>query len=150
MASNQNQKLVLDTQALTDDFFEEAKLLGIMAPVKAYQFCWKVNSALGIDFRINIDLEIQLKKKQRNYFFSVYEYCEPTNCLKHFLYHNHCDGEYLLPEFKHLDFLWLLKDDHVSNETLQQLVQSIKNINGVQLVVELTGEKIKNREYLVF
>ena len=75
MASNQNQKLVLDTQALTDDFFEEAKLLGIMAPVKAYQFCWKVNSALGIDFRINIDLEIQLKKKQRNYFFSVYEYC---------------------------------------------------------------------------
>ena len=30
-------KLVLDTKELTDDFFEETKLLGIMVPVKNYQ-----------------------------------------------------------------------------------------------------------------
>jgi hypothetical protein len=33
---------------------------------------------------------------------------------------------------------------------LQHLVQSIKSINGVQLVLELTNEKIKNKEHLVF
>jgi hypothetical protein len=143
-------KLVLDTKDMTDGFFEEAKLLGIMAPMKDYQFCWQLNNLLGIDFRINNELEIQLNKKSRTYFFSVYEYCEPSTFLKHYLYDNKHDGEYLLPEFKHLDFLWLLKDDFVSNEALQQLVQSIRTVNGVQLVVELTNEKIKNKEHLVF
>lgn len=143
-------KLVLDTNSITEGFFEETKLLGIMAPVKDYQFCWRLNSLLGIDFRKNNDLEIQLKKKARDYFFAIYEYAEPSTCLKHFLYNNQNDGEYLLPEFKHLDYLWLLKDDFVSDEALQNLVQSIKSVAGVQLVVELTNEKIKNREHLVF
>ena len=143
-------KLILDTSSITEGFFEETKLLGIMAPVNDYQFCWRLNSLLGIDFRKNNDLEIQLKKKHRHYFFSVYEYGEPSTCLKHFLYNNQNDGEYLLPEFKHLDYLWLLKDDFVSDEALQNLVQSIKSVTGVQLVIELTNEKIKNREHLIF
>ena len=143
-------KLVLDTKDLTDGFFEETKLLGIMAPMKDYQFCWQLNNLLGIDFRINHELEIQLKKKDRNYFFAVYEFAEPSTCLKHYLYSNQHDGEYLLPEFRHLDFLWLLKDDFVSEEALDHLVKSIRTVNGVQLVTELTNEKIKNREHLVF
>ena len=143
-------KLVLDTKDLTDGFFEETKLLGIMAPMKDYQFCWQLNNLLGIDFRNNNELEIQLKKKDRNYFFAVYEYPEPSTCLKHYLYNNQHDGEYLLPEFKHLDFLWLLKDDFVPDDALQNLVQSIRTVNGVQLGIELTNEKIKNREHLVF
>ena len=124
-------KLVLDTKDLTDGFFEETKLLGIMAPMKDYQFCWQLNNLLGIDFRNNNELEIQLKKKDRNYFFAVYEYPEPSTCLKHYLYNNQHDGEYLLPEFKHLDFLWLLKDDFVPDDALQNLVQSIRTVNGV-------------------
>lgn len=143
-------KLVLDNKDLTDDFFDETKLLGIMAPMKNYQFCWQVNQLLGIDFRINNELEIQFKKKGRDYYFPVYEYREPTNFLTHYLYSNQFDGEFLLPEFKHLDFLWLLKDDPVTDEALQQMIQSLRTINGVQLVVELTNEKIKNKEHLVF
>ena len=143
-------KLMLDTKELTDGFFEETKLLGIMAPMKNYQFCWQINQLMGIDFRVNHELEIQLQKKGRSYFFSVYEYHEPSTCLKHYLYNNQNDGEYLLPEFKHLDFLWLLKDDLVSDAALAQLVQAIKTVSGVQLVVELTNEKIKNKEHLVF
>ena len=143
-------KLVLDTKDLTDDFFEETRLLGIMAPVKDYQFCWQVNNLMGVDFRINNDIEIQLTKRQRNYFFAVYEYVEPTTSLVHYLYNNQFDGEYLLPEFKHLDFLWLLKGDLVTGESLDQLIRSVKTLPGVQLVVELTNEKIKNKEHLVF
>lgn len=143
-------KLVLDTKDLTDGFFEETRLLGIMAPMKDYQFCWHLNQLVGLDFRINNELEIQLTKKNRNYFFAVYEYHEATTCLSHYLYNNQFDGEYLLPEFKHLDFLWLMKNDFVSDEMLQRLTQSIRDINGVQLVVELTNEKIKNKEHLLF
>jgi hypothetical protein len=66
------------------------------------------------------------------------------------LYNNEFEGEYLLPEFKHLDFLWLMKDDPVSDEELQQIINPVRSITGVQLVIELTNEKIKNKEHLVF
>ena len=143
-------KLVLDTKDLAEGFFEEARLLGIMAHIKDYQFCWKLNNLLGLDFRINNDIEIQLTKKTRNYFFAVYEYAEPTTALVHYLYNNQFDGEYLLPEFKHLDFLWMLKGDEVDDYTIHYLKDSIRQLSGVQLVVELTNEKIKNKEHLVF
>ena len=143
-------KLILDPRDLTDGFFEDTRLLGIMAPVKAYQFCWQLNNLMGIDFRINNDIEIQLTKKKRNYFFAVYEYGEEHTALVHYLYNNQFDGEYLLPEFKHLDFLWLLKGDEVKEDALQHLIESIRIIKGVQLVTELTNEKIKNKEHLVF
>lgn len=143
-------KLVLDPQAITDGFFEDTRLLGIMAPVKDYQFCWQLNHLLGIDFRINNEIEIQLSKKGRNYFFSVYEFPERHTSLVHYLYNNEHDGEYLLPEFKHLDFLWLMKGDLVDDDKLTHIISSIRTLKGVQLVVELTDEKIRNKEHLVF
>lgn len=143
-------KLTLDNKDLTDGFFEETRLLGIQVPIKNYSFCWQVNQLMGIDFRVNNELEIQLNKKSRKYFFSVYEYAQPATCLMHYLYNNHNDGEYLLPEFKHLDYLWLLKDDWVSNEFVDNLIYSLRSVHGVQLVVELTNEKIKHKEHLVF
>jgi hypothetical protein len=80
----------------------------------------------------------------------VYEYQEMSNSLQHFLYINQFDGEYLLPEFKHLDFLWLLKGDWVTDEKLAQLMGSVRAIPGVQLVMELVQDKIKNKGHLIF
>src|SRR5438067_6038164 len=114
-------KYVLDNKDLTDGFFEDTKLLGIQASMKDYLFCWHVNRQLSVDFRANN--EIQLNKKGRDYFFPIYEYHEPSTCLVHYLYDNKHDGEYLLPEFKHLDYLWLMKDDYVPDEDLQRLIQ---------------------------
>jgi hypothetical protein len=148
--SEKTLKLSINNHELAEAFFEDTRLLGIMAPVNDYSFCWQLNSLMGIDFRINHELEIRLKKKKRDYFFSIFEYHEPTGSLSHYLYNNQFDGEYLLPEFKHLDFLWLMKDDHVSNEALQQIINPVRSIAGVQLVVELTNEKIKHKEHLVF
>jgi hypothetical protein len=143
-------KLILDNSDLTEGFFENSRLLGIMAPVKDYQFCWQLNRLLGMDFRVNNEIEIQLAKKKRNYFFGVYEFHEQATALEHYIYNNRFDGEYLLPEFRHLDFLWLMKGDTVTDERLQQKVESLRSIETVQLVVELTNEKIKHKEHLVF
>ena len=143
-------KLKMDNTQMLEEFFDGTKLLGIVAPVKGYQFCWQINQSLQVDFRINHDYEIQLEKKKRKYFFSVYVYTESNNSLSHFLYHNQFDGEYLLPEFKHLDYLWLLKGDVMKHEEISSLQQSIRTIPAVQLVTELTNDKIKNKEHLVF
>lgn len=148
--SEKTLKLSINNHDLAEAFFEDTRLLGIMAPVNDYSFCWQLNTLMDIDFRINHELEIRLKKKKRDYFFSIFEFHEPAGSLSHYLYNNQFDGEYLLPEFKHLDFLWLMKDDHVSDEKLQQIINPVRGIAGVQLVVELTNEKIKHKEHLVF
>lgn len=143
-------KLKIDNDELAEEFFDNTRMIGIVAPLKNYQFCWNVNHLLQYDFRASNECEIKLFKKQRWYYFSIFEYREPTSCLVHYLYSNQNEGEYLLPEFKHLDFLWLLKEDYVPEDFFQQLMQSVRTINGVQLVMELTNEKIKNKEHLIF
>ena len=142
-------KLKIDNEALAEEFFEDAALLGIVAPIKDYQFSWQLNQLLGLNFRVNNDIEIQLTKKQRKYFFSIYEYAVPAISLTHYLYNNQHDGEYLLPEFKHLDFLWLAKGEEMEKEEASVLIQSLRLLPAVQLVTEMTNEKIKNKQFLI-
>ncbi len=143
-------KLKLDLDELSEEFFRDTRLVGIVAPIKDYQFCWQLNQLFNIDLRNNTDIEIQLKRKERDYFFTIFQYCEPNNALVHYLYNNQFDGEYLLPEFRHLDFLYLLKGDVVSEEFIHALMGTIKNINGVQLVMELAHDKIRNKGHMIF
>ncbi|HEY4155948.1 MAG TPA: IPExxxVDY family protein [Puia sp.] len=143
-------KLKLKNGDLEDDFFEGSRLLGIVAPLKGYRLCWQLNRQMRLDFRITNQIEIQLAKKNRDYFFTVYECIQPNKTLIHYLYNNQFDGEYLLPEFRHLDFFWLLKGDDVSDELMNELTGSIRSISGVQLVTELTQTRIKHRENLIF
>lgn len=131
-------------------FFEDSRVLGIMTTVKDYQFCWHINSSTGLDFRLNHELEIKLVRKKRGYYFSLYEYNEPNKFLSHYIYKNQFDGEYLLPEFRNLDFLWLMKGDEVNDETVQETIQTVRLIPHVQLVTELAIDKITSKENMVF
>ena len=70
--------------------------------------------------------------------------------LEQYLYVNQFDGEYLLPEFKHLDFLWLMKGDEIDPNWLNETTQAIRETPSVQLVANLSIEQIKNRENLLF
>lgn len=143
-------KLKIDNELLAEEFFEDTCLLGIVAPIVPHQFIWNINRGLNFDFRLNNDLEIQLAKKNRNYFFTLYEYREPFVSLTYYLYENLNDGEYLVPEFRHLDYLWLSKGDIPKREDELLLIQDLKKIPGVQLVVELNNEKIINKQHLIF
>ena len=67
-------RLKVDNEALAEEFFSGTRLLGVVGPMKDYQFCWQLNQAMQIDLRINHELEIVLTRKKRNYFFSIYEY----------------------------------------------------------------------------
>lgn len=147
---SQVQKLRLNMDEINEDFFEDTRLLGIMAPLKSYQLCLQLNGLLGYQFRLNTDIDIHVRKKDRNYYFSVYQSSETNSFLEHYLYHNQFDGEYLLPEFRHIDFLWLMKGDFVDDEKCQFIRQTVNSIAGVQLVVELTNEQIKNKGNMIF
>jgi hypothetical protein len=142
-------KLVLNTDGMEEDYLSNARLLGIMTQLNNYRFCWLINEQLNYDFRLSTEAEIQIRKKGRNYYFQVYQYCETDTTTEHNIYDNKFEGEYLLPEFKHFDFLWLIKADIIYEEEFIKLQQDIRNIDGVQLVTELAQEKIRNKEFLI-
>jgi hypothetical protein len=142
--------LRLDMDNMEGNFFEGSRLMGIVAPLKGYRFCWQLNRQMRLDFRITNQIEITMIRKKRQYYFSVYECPEPNKTIVHYLYNNQNDGEFLLPEFRHLDFFWLLKGDAISDAMMNEMMESIRSISGVQLVTELTHTKIKHREHLIF
>jgi len=143
-------KIILDVNSINNIYFEDTRLLGITAPLKNYQFCWQLNNYTGFEFRLAPEKEIQLLKKNRYYYFNIYESGEENSRLIHYLYHNQHDGEYLLPEFRHMDFLWLMKGDQVSDEKFNWIREVIRSLDGVQLVTELTHEQIRNKGNMIF
>lgn len=143
-------KLKIDHQQMTKRFYEESRLMGIVAPMEAYKFCWKINRLLNFDFRIVPEMELSMNKMGRTYFFSLYMYHQPTNSATHFLYSNHDQGEFLLPELKHFDYLWLVKFNRVDEEEMKLFIDSLRIIPVLQIVTELSLEKIKNKENLFF
>ena len=143
-------KLQLNIEDITSDFFTDSKLLGIISSSKNYHFCWQVNNKLGFNFRLNPSIEVQLKKKGRSYQFNVYQYQECNSYLNHYLYHNHYDGEYLLPEFRYIDYLWLLKDDIVEADYFAWMIGAVKRLHNVQMVTEVQHDKLKNKSNLIF
>lgn len=133
-----------------DRFYDESRLIGIVAPMEAYRFCWQINQLLNFDFRIVPEMELSMNKRGRNYFFSMYVYSQPHSSIAHFLYANHDDGEYLLPELKHFDYLWLLKYDKMDEDELKLFIDSLRTLPVLQVVTELSIDKIKNKENLFF
>lgn len=150
---------VLDVELINEDFFENTRLLGIVAPLENYKFCLQVNHTLGFDFRMDpsIDIRIQktiyVKKNQpqpKTLHFDVYSDEDKLANTNHYIYVNKREGEYLLPEFKHMDFLWLMKGDYIDEEKVDQIKEILRNMKGVQLVAELTNEQFKNKGNLAF
>ncbi len=145
-------KYKLATGDLTETFFEDASILGLVAPVSDYQMCWHLNNALCFDFRNNPDLTVPLRKKNLDttFYFRVAEYRERYTSLAHYLYNNQFAGEQLLPEFKQLDYVWLMKGDMIPDSHLNNLAEIINAISCVRMVIQIAPQSIKNKNHLIF
>ncbi len=142
-------KLKLISDPAFEDFFKGAFLLGIISSQKQYQLCWQINRALNFNFRLNSELEALIRKKEKHCFFQIYEYNEPLRFTFHYLYSNHYKGEYLIPELKHIDFIWLLKGSYYGEEDVNLLMNDIRGLTTVQMVYRLQAAGLKSRANLV-
>lgn len=139
----------LSMPAPVDDFFQDARLVGLVSRRKEYQLCWEINRNFGFQFKMNNDLEVMLVKKEKKCFFSVYEFHEPARFTAHYLYHNHYKGEYLLPELRHFDFIWLIKGAYYQDEGVEWLGDILRKMDGIQLVSVLDATGLKHKEHLI-
>lgn len=136
-----------DTETM---FFDNAILLGIIAPIKEYKFCWMVNKETALNFNKCVDIEHNLLKNNRRYTFSIYESKDPFQNYEHFIYANQNDGEYLIPELKNLDFIWLIQNVDVTLFNSMDLVASIRNLNCVNMCQVININLIPSKDRLIF
>lgn len=127
-------KLLLDTAAVEEDFFEDCKLAAIGSALPGYSLCWIFNRLFGLDFRRSPENDIcilagetQAATKgtlfegtlfgavqeeavvKRKFYFPIYchQFTYFEGCI--FLYKNQRQGKKLVPELKHADYLLLMQ-----------------------------------------
>ena len=141
-------KHVLDMKATKDSFFEDTAMIGIAAAQPGYRFCWILNNYFDIDFTRDPAQDIPLQKadRQKNitkHNFPLYQYDLPNCNHKYLLYKLKDGNESLLPETKHLDYLWLVQTANYEEDALNILNQ-LKNIPDVQLAQILVATQLKS------
>lgn len=143
------KKIAIDNEELAREFLEDACVLGIQTAMEAHRFIWHANRNFRLDLRYQPDVEIALQKRSKKFLFPYYQYMDEVADMLHLVYVNQYDGEYLLPELKHFDFLWLLKKPGSKTEQLHQIINNLRNMDQVQMVAELSADKIRHKENLV-
>jgi hypothetical protein len=143
-------KLKLNNDDLTDDFFNNVHIIGIVSTLKGYKFCWSLNHYLSIDFRLHPDVEVQLEKHRLFYYFNIYSFSDPDSNVQHMLYENETKGEYLVPEFKHLDYIWLIRfEDDIEISERDLLLDRLRQLDIIQLATFIQLDNIKSKENLI-
>lgn len=143
-------KLKISNEDLTDEFFSNVNVIGIVSTLKGYKFCWSLNHHLSLDFRLHPDMEVQLEKRRIFYYFNIYAYDDLDLNSFHLLYENESKGEYLVPEFKHLDYLWLVRSEDDNTITIiDNLLERLRNLDMIQMATKMHLSNIKSKENLI-
>ena len=144
-------KLKLDSISAFDSFFSDTHLLGIISSQKGYQICWRINQTLDFDFRLDSEneLEMSIQKKGKHCFFQIYDCYEPINYTKHYIYSNHFKGEFLVPELKHIDYLWLIKGDFYEEKEIKVLMKDLRQMNNIQMVTPINAYSLRSKSNLI-
>lgn len=143
-------KLRITNDDLADEFFSDVQLIGIVSTLRGYKFCWLLNHHLSIDFRLHPDMEVQLEKRKLLYYFNIYSFVDTDVNVSYLLYENESKGEYLVPEFKNLDYLWLIRsEENDMAETKEKLLEKLRKLDIIQMATYIQIENIKSRENLI-
>jgi hypothetical protein len=153
--SKTDKKLfVLDNTETEQMFFKDALVIGIVAPINDYKFCWFINTNTALDFRKTQEQSLHLRKQKaesayREYVFSVYECEDPLHTHQHILYTNKCDGEFLLPELKNFDFIWLIQGVDIQHYNGNDVIELLKSLSVVQVCTIINAKLITHKSHLI-
>lgn len=144
------QSLKLDLSILEDDFFNDIRLIGISSALQCFELCLQLNKKMGYNFKLNPNIQLEYFKNKRKYYFKVYQSNDTKNQTKHYLYVNVDDGQYLMPEIKNVDYIFMIKSNITNNEHFKNILQNIKSFSFIQLAFEIYKKQLKNPSNLMF
>ena len=143
-------KWTLNMAAMQEDFFSDAALIGIAAPVPAYHFCWVLNQHFDVQFvrEPELDISLQSGKEQMQHHFGIYQYCAPLNGERYLLYNLKKDKQSLLPETKGLDYLWMVQSSSCETQAVQ-ISNLLRTLPQVQMAQVLDTSRLRSLNNLL-
>ncbi len=145
MKAPKPKKLVLDTALLEEEFFEDVSIFGIVSALDFHQFVWTINQYMAMDFKRNHELEIEIQKV----YFPIYTATNETALLEHYIYCNRNRTNFLLPEAKNIDYIWLIRTTNNRKAITAQIGQYLSKIKTIEYSFEIQSTHIKNKQHLI-
>lgn len=158
--------VVLDMGEMKESFFGDAAMLGIVSTQPAYRLCWALNRHFDMGFCnvpenticmgegkggkdvVNyvgggqVDMFAAPAAVPEQWFFPTYSYLIPNSSATHILYQLRSGNKTLLPEAKHLDYLWFIQTADSAHDA-HIILRELRNLSTVQLAQEISREQIK-------
>ena len=126
----------------------EGVVFGIITQLKDYQLCWHLNKTLGLEMKMMDDLEISNKKKNKTSVSSWFKYEDDLDKCRMYLISNKHSGDYYISEMKQADFIFLVQGE-LSEKKSEEISEAIKQIQAVQMMIQINPAKIKSAENLL-
>lgn len=132
------------------DYSYDFDLIGISSSAKGYKLAWEINQLLHIKLAKQDDVVIY-QKNDNSFSYSCYAYESAPNKLRLFRNkpsENESSKDFLVPEFPHLDFIFMAQgDEYTHHKRLQEL---LRNIPSVELVAFLPLAALKSKDHFIF
>lgn len=136
-------KLTLD---LEYDF--DFSLIGISCHAPDYRLSWALNKEFDIDLERLNDIDLMLDKSTQG-FFSFYGFDDEESHTTINLISNRCNGGYLIPEMKQIDFFIQYWGPY-SDDELNTFTQDMRNLSMVLTTLKVDPMDLKSRHNLLF
>ena len=141
--------LLLSKHRLHVDFDYEFSLICIISSLKDYRLCWAINRALNIELaREEEELKISNEKKRQEAYFNQFYYEDEINFLQYHLLANKSAGAFLLPEFKQVDYILMLRGD-AAEEAEEDILQQLKSLAGIEALFATNPAELRSKENLI-
>lgn len=141
-------KQMLDVAAMQRHFFEDTALIGVVTPLPAYRFAWLLNERLAMHFVRDAENDICIYKKNGNepVYFSLYRYESAYHGLRYLIYRLKSEQEWLLPEVKNVDYLWMVQSNSPQKDAtlLSRTLLTLPEIQFARVFVPGELKNIKN------
>jgi len=134
---------------ITNDIFNDYKLVGIATPLKEYKFCFHLNALLGCDFSKLKDLIFQSPNRKRDIQFSVFKSGTEEDKNQFYVFANKNLQDILLPEISNFDYLIQIHGKYELEE-IAKLMQGIRNFSEVVMAAEIPLNKVKSKDRLIY
>ena len=125
-------------------------LVAITSPLKDYRLCYFINKVTGLQLSKVDDHEIWMPPPVGKAYFSSYAYFSITSDTEYYLLANRAlDGRLLIPEMRQSDYFFLIRN-FIDEEDLAILQDQIVSIPEVVVASEISPQKLKSKENLIF
>ncbi len=141
-------KLILSLPDMEDKLIADAAMIGIVSATPAYHLCWLFSKYFDINFVREPGHDIQLKKKDNQFYFPVYQYLFPNSTYKYVLYKLKDGNEPLMPETKGFDYLWYIHSANPDDEA-DVVADGLRDIPEVQLIRIFIPSELDNLSHLL-